>query len=155
MKSEPDVYAISDLKRDRTEMWEGVRNYQARNFMRAMKKGDWVLFYHSNAKPSGISGVARVSKEHYPDPTQYDRKSKYYDEKSVAYEEQGKEPRWSVVEVRFVEAFNEILSLSVLKANPAFKNMRVVQKGSRLSVQPVDKNDFQRVLEAAGAKTEI
>ena len=148
MKSEPDVYSIDDLKRDKRECWEGVRNYQARNFMRAMQEGDLALFYHSNAKPPGVAGVCRIAKEAYPDHTQFDKKSKYHDPKSKK-----DEPRWSMVDVAYVETFKELLPLQALKDDPAFGQMRVVQKGSRLSVQPVDKKDFARVLKVAGAKT--
>ena len=150
MKSEPDVYSIDDLERDGTEPWEGVRNYQARNFMREMAEGDLVLFYHSNAKPPGVAGVCRVSRTAYPDPTQFDPKSDYYDAKSKK-----DEPRWSMVDVTFVEKFAEEVSLQTLKEDPALDGMRVTQKGSRLSVQPVDRKHFQRVLKMAKAKTKL
>ena len=150
MKSEPDVYSINDLERDRTESWEGVRNYQARNFMRAMREGDLALFYHSNAKPPGVAGVCRISREAYPDDTQFDRKSRYFDPKSKK-----DDPRWSMVDVTFVEKFDQEVSLQALKDDPGLEGMRVTQKGSRLSVQPVDKKHFQRVLEMASAKTKL
>ena len=150
MKSEPDVYSIDDLERDGTESWEGVRNYQARNFMRDMREGDLVLFYHSNAKPPGVAGVCRISREAYPDDTQFDRKSQYYDSKSKK-----DDPRWSMVDVTFIEKFAEEVSLQALKDDPALDGMRVTQKGSRLSVQPVDKKHFQRVLKMASAKTKL
>jgi predicted RNA-binding protein with PUA-like domain len=148
MKSEPDVYSIDDLARDGTEPWEGVRNYQARNFMRDMAKGDLVLFYHSNAKPPGAAGLCRVCRESYPDPSQFDAKSRYYDANSKE-----EDPRWSLVDVEFVEKFAEPVSLEALKDDPALEGMLVTQKGSRLSVQPVDKRHFKRVLKMAGAKT--
>ncbi len=147
MKSEPDVYSIDEMERDGQEFWEGVRNYQARNFMREMKEGDLVLFYHSNAKPPGVVGVVRIAKEAYPDPTQFDPKSKYFDKKKPA------EPRWDCVDVAFVEKFAEIVSLSDLKDEPSLAEMRVVQKGSRLSVMPVEKKHFKKVLKMAGATT--
>jgi predicted RNA-binding protein with PUA-like domain len=150
MKSEPDVYSIDDLERDRTEPWEGVRNYQARNFMREMAEGDLVLFYHSNAKPPGVAGLCRVSRTAYPDPTQFDPKSDYYDAKSKR-----DDPRWSMVDVTFVEKFAEQVSLQSLKEDPALDGMRVTQKGSRLSVQPVDAKHFKRVLKMAKAKTKL
>jgi len=150
MKSEPDVYSIDDLERDGTEPWEGVRNYQARNFMREMAEGDLVLFYHSNAKPPGVAGICRVHRAAYPDPTQFDPKSDYYDAKSKK-----DEPRWSMVDVGFVEKFAEEVSLQALKDDPALTGMRVTQKGSRLSVQPVDAKHFRRVLKIAKAKTKL
>lgn len=150
MKSEPDVYSIDDLQRDGTESWEGVRNYQARNFMRDMAVGDLALFYHSNAKPPGIAGLARICREAYPDDTQFDPKSQYFDPKSKK-----DEPRWSMVDVEFVEKFNELLSLQTLKDTGALEGMRVIQKGSRLSVQPVDLAHFKKVLKLAKAKTRI
>ena len=148
MKSEPEEYSIDDLKKDKTEPWEGIRNYQARNFMRDMNVGDLALFYHSNAKPPGVAGVCKICKTAYPDPTQFDKQSKYFDAKSKK-----EDPHWSRVDVEFVEKFDELLPLQTLKDEPAFSKMRVVQKGSRLSVQPVEKNDFGKVLKACGAKT--
>jgi predicted RNA-binding protein with PUA-like domain len=150
MKSEPDVYSIDDLERDQSESWEGVRNYQARNFMREMVEGDLVIFYHSNAKPPGAAGVGRICRQAYPDDTQFNKKSKYYDAKSKK-----EDPRWSLVDVEFIEKFGEPVSLQALKDDPALEGMRVTQKGSRLSVQPVDKGHFKRVLKMAGAKTRV
>lgn len=147
MKSEPHVYSIDDLKRDKNEIWEGVRNYQARNFMRDMAVGDLALFYHSNAKPPGVAGICKISKEAYPDPTQFDKKSDYFDPKSSK-----DDPRWSLVEVAFVEAFSELIPLDALKAEKKLDGMLVTKRG-RLSVQPVDKVHFAHVLEMAGAKT--
>ena len=150
MKSEPDVYSIDDLRRDGIEPWEGVRNYQARNYMRDMAEGDLALFYHSNAKPPGIAGICRIAREAYPDPTQFDRKSGYYDPKSKK-----DDPRWSRVDVEFVEKFDEEISLQALKDDPALEGMRVTQKGSRLSIQPVDEKHFKHVLKLAKAKTKL
>ena len=150
MKTEPDVYSIDDLERDGTEPWEGVRNYQARNSMREMAEGDLVIFYHSNAKPPGAAGVCRVSREAYPDDTQFDKNSKYHDPKSKK-----EDPRWSLVEVAFVEKFAEPISLQALKDDHALEGMLVTQKGSRLSVQPVEKKHFRRVLKMAGATTKV
>ncbi len=150
MKSEPDVYSIDHLKRDGTESWDGVRNYQARNFMRDMAIGDLAIFYHSSTKPPGAAGVCKISREAYPDDSQFDKKSRYYDAKSKK-----EDPRWSMVDVSFVEKFKELVSLQALKEDPELEGMRVTQKGSRLSVQPVDKTHFQRVVELAGAKTKI
>ena len=150
MKSEPDVYSIDDLERDGSEGWEGVRNYQARNFMREMAEGDLALFYHSNAKPPGVAGICRICRTAYPDETQFDKESSYYDPKSKK-----EDPRWSKVDVEFVEKFDDLVPLQALKDDPAFAGMRVTQKGSRLSVQPVDKAHFKRVLKLAGAKTKV
>ena len=149
MKSEPDVYSSEDLERDCSDHWEGVRNYQARNFMRDMQLGDLVLFYHSNTKPPGVVGVAEVCKEAYPDPVQFDPKSKYHDPKSKP-----EDPRWSVVDVKFVEKF-AVVSLDEMKADPKLEGMAVLQKGSRLSVTPVDKAHFKHVLKRAGATTSV
>ena len=150
MKSEPEAFSIDDLKERGREPWDGVRNYQARNFMRDMKVGDLVLFYHSNAKPPGVAGVGEIVAEAYPDPTQFDAKSKYFDSKSPS-----DEPRWSLVDVGFVERFDALVGLSALKAEPSLSEMRVVQKGSRLSVLPVEKGEFKTVLAMAKASTKV
>ena len=139
MKSEPDVYSIDDLKKDRTTSWDGVRNYSARNNMRAMRKGDLVLFYHSNANPPGVIGVAKVDKEAYPDHTAWDKRSKYHDEKSTR-----EKPRWDMVDVRFVEKFKRLVPLDELKTTRGLENMVVIKRG-RLSVQPVTKAEFDIV----------
>ena len=147
MKSEPGVCSIDDLKRDEKTYWDGVRNFQARNFLRdSIKKGDLVLFYHSNAEPSGIAGIARVVKDGYPDFTAWDKKDVHYDPKST----QAK-PLWFMVDIEFVEKFKHFVSLEELKSNPVFKNMMVIRRGSRLSVQPVEKNDFDVVKKVGGA----
>lgn len=141
MKCEPEAYTIEDLERDGTTTWEGVRNFQARNSMRDdMKKGDGVLFYASNAEPSGVSGIAEVSKPGYPDPYAFEKGHKYYDAKSDP-----DNPTWYMVDIRFVERFPEIVPLSTLKETPGLENMEVNRKGSRLSVQPVTKEEFEIV----------
>lgn len=146
MKSEPDVYGIADLERDGTTLWDGVRNYQARNFMRDdMKVGDLVLYYHSNAKPPGVAGLAKVASEPYPDPTQFDDNSKYYDPKSTP-----ENPRWVLVDLAFVAAFDDVVSLADLKADDELDGMLVIKKGQRLSIQPVEPHHYKRVLELAG-----
>lgn len=140
MKSEPDVYSIDQLKKDKRTWWEGVRNYQARNFMIDMEVGDLVLFYHSNATPPGIAGIAKVSKPAAPDELQFDKKSEYYDAKSSP-----DKPRWSCVEVSFVKKFKNFISLPDLRDNAKLADMMVLQKGSRLSVQPVEKKHFELI----------
>lgn len=153
MKSEPDAFSIDDLERVEREPWDGVRNYQARNFMRdEMAVGDLVLFYHSNAKPPGVAGVARVASAAYPDPSAFDPDSKYNDPKSDP-----DDPRWWLVDVEFVEKFVEVVSLDALKAEAdgPLEGMLVVRRGQRLSVQPVEKHHFARVLRIARAKTRV
>ena len=142
MKSEPDVYSIDDLARDESTEWEGVRNYQARNYMRdQMKIGDEVLYYHSNAKPPGVAGIARVCKEGYPDFYALDPESHYFDPKSSP-----EKNRWSMVDVAFVEKFAQLVSLSELKTEPALEGMFVIKRGMRLSVQPVSPEHFAHVV---------
>lgn len=142
MKCEPEAYAVEDLERDGTTTWEGVRNFQARNTLRDdMKVGDGVLFYASNAEPSGVSGVAEVCREGYPDPYAWKKGHKYFDEKSDP-----KNPTWYMVDIRFVERFPAIVPLATLKATKGLEKMVVTQKGSRLSVQPVTKQEFDIVV---------
>ncbi len=152
VKSEPDAYSIDDLERDGQAEWDGVRNYQARNFMRdEMTVGDLVLFYHSNAKPPGVAGVAKVATEAYPDPTQFDPKSKYHDPKATE-----EAPRWHLVDLSFVEKFDAVLGLDVLKEHADdLEGMMVIKRGIRFSVQPVEKEHFRKVLKLAGAKTKV
>jgi predicted RNA-binding protein with PUA-like domain len=139
IKSEPDVYSIDDLKRDKRTAWNGVRNYQARNHMRAMKKGDLILFYHSQATPPAVAGIAKVAKEAYPDPTQFEPKSEYHDPKSPK-----DDPRWWLVDVSFVERFADPVTLPSIKAEKRLADM-VLVNNSRLSVQPVTDQEFDRV----------
>ncbi len=143
MKSEPDVFSIDDLARSpkQTTAWDGVRNYQARNFMRAMKVGDQVLFYHSNAKPPSVVGIAEVVSTAYPDATQFDKQDVHYDPASVP-----DQPRWDVVDVRFVHKFAAPLSLDLLREQPGLKGMELLRKGSRLSVQPVRATEWKEIL---------
>lgn len=150
MKTEPDVFSIDDLEGRGSEPWDGVRNYQARNFMRQMNEGDYVLVYHSNAAPSGVAGLGKIVGAARPDPTQFDPRSDYYDARSSP-----DDPRWSLVEVGFVEKFVEVVPLAVLKAESALAAMVVVQRGSRLSVQPVTLAEFKHVLGLARAKTRV
>ncbi len=139
MKSEPTVYSIADLEREGSTSWEGVRNYSARNNMRRMTSGDLVLFYHSNANPPGVAGIARVCREAYPDHYAWNKKSRYYDEKSTK-----EKPRWFMVDVEFVEQFTNFVPLDVLKTAKGLEEM-VVAKQGRLSVQPVRKKEFDVV----------
>jgi len=132
VKSEPSAYSIDDLKRDGTTGWDGVRNYQARNFMRDMRAGDKVLFYASSAEPSGVTGVAEVSREAVPEK---------------------KDPQWSMVEIRFVEKFPDIVPLDTLKKTRGLESMVVVKKGTRLSVQPVEKQEFDIVVKLGRKKS--
>lgn len=147
VKSEPDVYSIDRLERDGRTSWEGVRNFQARNYLRAMKKGDRVLFYHSRVDPPGIAGVAEVVREAYPDPTAFDPKSKYYDPASHP-----DEPRWFLVDIAFVERFSTPLPLPYLRCDPQLEGMELLRKGSRLSVQPVSKEHYEHILKLAHGK---
>lgn len=142
MKSEPDVFSIDTLKTKKKSGWDGVRNYQARNYMRdEMKKGDIVLFYHSSCDVPGVAGLAKVSKESHPDPTQFDAKSDYYDPKATK-----ENPRWFMVEVEFVERFDNVVTLHQIKNVKALENMPLVQKGSRLSINPVTEKEFQTII---------
>jgi predicted RNA-binding protein with PUA-like domain len=142
MKSEPNVYSIADLQRDGKTCWDGVRNYQARNFMRDdMRLGDGVLFYHSNAQPMGIYGVATVVRTAYPDHTAFDPADPHYDPKSDPAT-----PTWIMVDVGYVGTFKEPISLATLKSTPGLEKMLVIQRGSRLSVQPVTREEWQRIM---------
>jgi predicted RNA-binding protein with PUA-like domain len=145
MKSEPGTYSIDDLERDGETCWDGVRNYQARNFMRdEMQVGDGVLFYHSNASPPGVVGVAEVSRESYPDHTARDPESHYYDEKAT-----DDDARWHMVDIRFKQKLARTVPLDELKADPALEGMTVTTR-SRLSVQPVSRQHFEHVLRLGG-----
>lgn len=145
MKSEPHVYPFSQLVEDGSTHWDGVRNYQARNMMRDdLKLGDMVLFYHSNTKPPHVAGIARVSREGYPDHTSWDPDSKYYDEKSSP-----ENPRWIMVDIEAVQEIEKV-SLVDIKANPALEGMPLVQKGQRLSVQPVSKEQYEEICRMGG-----
>lgn len=142
MKSEPDVYSLDDLKRDKISFWDGVRNYQARNFMRDdMCVGDMVLFYHSNVTPPGVAGIARVSKTARPDPTAVDNQSPYYDPKSRSHH-----PIWVGVEIAFVERFEKFVSLHELKKHRSqLKDILVIRQGMRLSIQPLCRDHFKMI----------
>ena len=142
MKSEPDAYSIDDLKRDRREPWDGIRNYQARNMMRDdMKIGDKVFFYHSNCKEIGVVGVMKVASKPYPDPTQFDPESNHYDPKSNP-----DEPRWCLVDVAYVKKLKRTISLAEIKTHPGLDEMILVRKGNRLSIMPVSDDHWDLIL---------
>ncbi len=143
MKSEPEDFSIDDLARVKVEPWTGVRNYQARNFMRQMKVGDGVLFYHSNADVPGVYGIAEVACEAYPDPTQFDRRSKYFDEKSTR-----EQPRWELVDVRYVRTLGRAITLDDIRgqSEKLGEDFALIRKGNRLSVLPVTAAQWNTIL---------
>lgn len=141
MKSEPDEYSIDDLARDKRAPWFGVRNYQARNFMRdQMRVGDEVLFYHSSCPEPGVAGLARVASAAYPDATQFDTKSPYYDPKAST-----DNPRWVLVDVTFVQQFKHVVTLSQLRHAASLKQLIILRPGNRLSITPVTKREFDAI----------
>ncbi len=148
MKSEPSSFSFNDLLNlpKKTDHWDGVRNYQARNTMQEMKKGDRVLFYHSSTAPPHVVGIAEIAREAYPDHTAFDAKSKHHDPKSSP-----DNPRWFMVDVRAIKKLPATVPLADLKANPKLAKMLVVQKGQRLSVQSVTPAEYTEVLRMAGA----
>ena len=150
MKTEPDVFSIDNLAKLGRSPWDGVRNYQALNHMQAMHVGDLVLFYHSSTDDRGVVGLARVAREAYPDHTQFDPKSKYFDKtaKKAA-------PRWFMVDVEFVEKFPRFVPLSELREDGALEGMWLLKRGMRLSVQPVDKAHFKHIVKLGGGKTKV
>jgi predicted RNA-binding protein with PUA-like domain len=142
MKCEPAAYTIEDLERDGVTSWEGVRNYQARNFMRdEMQVGDPVLFYASNAEPSGVTGLARIARAAYPDHFAWRKGHKYFDEASTK-----ERPVWYMVDVEFAARFPAIVPLDTLRRTPGLEHMMVLRKGSRLSIQPVTKAEYDIVV---------
>lgn len=146
MKSEPDTYGIDDLEREGTNMWEGCRNYTVRNFFRdSMQIGDLAFFHHSNVDPAGIVGVMEIVSEAYPDPTQFDPKSHYYDPKSPA-----DAPRWLVRDVKFVRKFKRTVSLAEMRETPGLEDMWVTRKGQRLSVMPVTEAEWKIIMSLDG-----
>lgn len=143
MKSEPSSFSIGDLQRSprQTTCWDGVRNYQARNYLRAMKVGDGVLFYHSSTDPPSVAGIAKVVRTAYPDPTAWDMKDKHYDPKSSR-----SNPIWDMVDIRLVQRFARPIPLADLRKHPGLKHMELLRKGSRLSVQPVRPDEWKLLL---------
>jgi predicted RNA-binding protein with PUA-like domain len=150
VKTEPDCFSIDDLARQpkRTTGWEGVRNYQARNLIRdEMKRGELVLFYHSSCQPPGVAGVAKIVRAAYPDVTALDRKSQYYDAKATA-----DDPRWFTFDLQLEKKFDRLIPLEELKSLKGLDGMVLLQRGSRLSVQPVTKRQFETIVRHAGEK---
>ncbi len=150
MKSEPDEFSIDDLisRKKGTTYWEGIRNYQARNFMRdEMQIGDGVLFYHSRTRPLAVVGTMNVAGEPYPDPSQFDPKSKYFDPKSTK-----DNPRWILVDVQFTSRFNPPVTRDRIRETPGLEDMMLLKKGSRLSIQPVAEQEWKIIHELAGVE---
>jgi len=145
MKSEPDVYGIHHLQQEGTTVWDGIRNYQARNFMRSMAIGDRAFFYHSNAKPPGIVGLMEVIETGLTDPSQFDPANKYFDPKSKP-----QAPRWDCVRLRYVGTFAELLSLDQLREQFSVEELPVVRQGNRLSILPVPEASATRLLDLLG-----
>jgi predicted RNA-binding protein with PUA-like domain len=146
MKSEPDVYSFEKLQTEGATLWSGVRNYQARNFMvQEMQPGDEVLFYHSSTEPPGVAGLAQVSKKAIPDPTQFDKKSEYFDAKAKK-----EKPIWFCVEVKPVASLKKYVPLEKLRTDPELKDLLVIKRGQRLSIQPVSEKDFQHIKKLGG-----
>lgn len=142
MKSEPDAYSIDDLASDGTEPWDGIRNYQARNMMRDdMKMGDKAFFYHSSCKVPAIVGIMKIASSPYPDPTQFDRRSKYYDSKSTE-----DDPRWILVDVAFDRKLKRPITLEEIKKHPGLDDFLLTKRGNRLSIFPVDKKHWDLIL---------
>ena len=142
MKSEPDAYGIDDLERDRMEPWDGIRNYQVRNMIRDdMRIGDQAIFYHSSCKEPGAVGIMKIASGAYPDPTQFDRRSRYFDEKSTE-----DEPRWLLVDVAFERRLKRTITLKELKENPRLDDFVLTKRGNRLSIFPVSKKHWREVL---------
>lgn len=146
MKSEPSAFSIDDLQRapGRTTCWDGVRNYQARNYMRAMRRGDQILLHHSSTDPPAVVGVAEVVREAYPDPTAFDRHDHHFDPKSSPAK-----PTWDMVDIRLVRKFASPIPLDLLKRVPGLRRMELLRRGSRLSVQPVRPDEWKSVLKLA------
>lgn len=139
MKSEPEVYSIDDLKKDRKTYWDGVRNYQARNFLRdQIKLGDLVFFYYSNSNPSGIAGIMKVVREGYPDPSAFDPKDSHFDPDSKK-----EKPSWYVVDLAFKKKFKKLISLDRLRSTKGLEKMLLLKRGQRLSVQPVTEKEWE------------
>lgn len=145
MKSEPEVYSINDLAKDVTTLWDGIRNYQARNYMRSMQIGDRAFFYHSNTSPPGIAGLMEVIEVGLTDPSQFDPTSKYFDPRSLP-----KAPRWDCVRLKYLQTWDKIISLEELKQTFSQEELGVVRKGNRLSILPVPEASALKLYSLAG-----
>lgn len=142
MKSEPDVYGFDDLKKEKTDHWDGIRNFQARNFMRdQMEKGDLAFFYHSNCVEPGIAGIMKIHNPAYPDFTAFDPKQKYYDAKSDP-----SNPRWYMVDVKYLRKLKRLVTLRELKLHKTLADMRLLKRGNRLSILPIEKKEWDYIL---------
>ena len=150
MKSEPSTYGIDDLAREGTDHWDGIRNYQARNFMRdGMRPGDLAFFYHSNCAEPGIVGIMEIVREAYPDFTAWDPESPYHDPRSTP-----ESPRWLMVDVRHRETFPQPVTLAELRRHPELESMRILQKGNRLSITPVNPEEWDFILGLVDGRTQ-
>ncbi|MGI0493981.1 EVE domain-containing protein [Alkalinema pantanalense CENA528] len=149
MKSEPDVYGIDDLQKENIGLWDGVRNYQARNFLKSMQVGDFAFFYHSNAKPPGIAGLMKIVETQVVDPTQFDPANPYYDPKATP-----EAPRWHTVKCQYVETLPTLITLEQLKTAFSPEELLVVRQGNRLSVMPVEIPIAQRILQLGAFTTQ-
>ncbi len=151
LKSEPNNYSIDDLKRDKIAAWSGVRNYQARNFMtQSMSVGDFGLFYHSNAEPSGVTGICKIHSKAHTDLTAFDRKSQYFEPRATK-----EKPVWACVDVKFEEKFSRLISLAEIRSNRALAKMELLKKGSRLSIQPVTETEFNEILKMTRSEFDL
>lgn len=151
MKSEPDAFGIDDLKAKGEATWDGVRNFQVRNMMRdLMSVGDRALFYHSSCKDVGVAGEMEIVSAAFPDATQFDKKSEYYDVKSKA-----ESPQWLAVEVRYVKTFPRLVTLAELRGDPALAQLRILERGNRLSITEVSKKEFERIVKLAHKRPAI
>ena len=151
VKSEGDCYSIDDFKKDKVTAWTGVRNFQARNYMRDdMKVGDQVLFYHSNSEPNGVYGIAKVSSKPHEDLTALDPNDEHYDADSIMNQFEGKDPTWMCVDLSFIKKFDKPVSLEEIKKDKDLKKMEVAKVGQRLSVMPVEEAHFKKILKMAG-----
>ena len=142
MKSEPDAYSIKDLRNEKETLWDGIRNYQARNFMRSMKVGDQAFFYHSNTKPPGIVGLMEIIQTNLIDPYQFDESSKYFDKKSTK-----DKPRWDCVKTKYICEFGNMITLKELSETYTSEDLTLVRKGNRLSIMPIKKDIAMEILE--------
>ena len=147
MKSEPDAYSIKDLRNEKETLWDGIRNYQARNFMRSMKIGDQAFFYHSNTKPPGIVGLMEIIQTHLIDPYQFDASSKYYDQKSKK-----ENPRWDCVKTKYICEFKNMITLRELSESYTSEELTLVRKGNRLSIMPIKTNIAMELLNKSEKK---